>query len=451
MGKYIYKLLGYHAVKEAEIKLDGITVLSGINGCGKSTLSRWLYYLINGSRDFDIFLLRDYKAKIDNLINRMRFACMDLGRFSQKSGLLEKGSLNTLLEVTEKMKQTRVHSYEQIEIVQDLFLQALYATENFLSEALTENLSEARKVRILNYLSVHNKQEDVRQSIENFVGQNNRLITQLTNQLVKNMNERPRSTYLKLIEKYFDIQHDFPLGIQLEEDEVNLLEDTHVSTLFNLQRAIYIDTPMAVEVEDTENIFWNDLREMMLDDKSGKNLSMGERKFLVRVKDLLNGETVLEEDDVFDEKSLRYISKDKKVNISLKDAATGFKAFSYLQRLLENGNLNQETLLMIDEPEAHLHPQWIVEFARLLVLLNKDLGLKIMIASHNPDMVAAIHDIAHKEGVLSDTRFYVAQPDEENPHQYVYKDLEHEIGEIFDSFNIALDRINIYGNGGMDL
>ena len=73
------------------------------------------------------------------------------------------------------------------------------------------------------------------------------------------------------------------------------------------------------------------------------------------------------------------------------------------------------------------------------------------IASHNPDMVAAIHDIAHKEGVLSDTRFYVAQPDEENPHQYVYKDLEHEIGEIFDSFNIALDRINIYGNGGMDL
>ena len=93
------------------------------------------------------------------------------------------------------MKQTRVHSYEQIEIVQDLFLQALYATENFLSEALTENLSEARKVRILNYLSVHNKQEDVRQSIENFVGQNNRLITQLTNQLVKDMNERPRSTY----------------------------------------------------------------------------------------------------------------------------------------------------------------------------------------------------------------------------------------------------------------
>lgn len=107
--------------------------------------------------------------------------------------------------------------------------------------------------------------------------------------------------------------------------------------------------------------------------------------------------------------------------------------------------MNDETLLMIDEPEAHLHPQWIVEFARLLVLLNKELGLKIMIASHNPDMVAAIHDIANKEGVLANTNFYVAQPENSESHQYIFKDLGHEVSEIFESFNIALDNINRYG------
>ena len=52
MSKYKYTLRDYHAIKEAEIKLDGITVLSGINGCGKSTLSRWLFYLVNGSAGF---------------------------------------------------------------------------------------------------------------------------------------------------------------------------------------------------------------------------------------------------------------------------------------------------------------------------------------------------------------------------------------------------------------
>lgn len=107
--------------------------------------------------------------------------------------------------------------------------------------------------------------------------------------------------------------------------------------------------------------------------------------------------------------------------------------------------MNDETLLMIDEPEAHLHPQWIVEFARLLVLLNKELGLKIIIASHNPDMVAAIHDIANKEGVLENTNFYVAQPENSESHQYIFKALGHEVEEIFESFNIALDNIGRYG------
>lgn len=68
-----------------------------------------------------------------------------------------------------------------------------------------------------------------------------------------------------------------------------------------------------------------------------------------------------------------------------------------------------------------------------------------MIASHNPDMVAAIHDIANKEGVLENTNFYVAQPENPKSHQYIFKDLGHDVGEIFESFNIALDNIGRYG------
>ena len=115
---------------------------------------------------------------------------------------------------------------------------------------------------------------------------------------------------------------------------------------------------------------------------------------------------------------------------------------------MENGYLNTDTLLMIDEPEAHLHPQWIVEYARLLVMLNKQLGLKIMMASHNPDMVAAIHDIAYKEDILDNTNFYAARPAPDTG-LYIYHELGHEIGEIFESFNIALENIHRYGAVGI--
>lgn len=47
MSKYNFKIENYHAIGHADIDIDGITVIAGGNGCGKSTLSRWLYYILN--------------------------------------------------------------------------------------------------------------------------------------------------------------------------------------------------------------------------------------------------------------------------------------------------------------------------------------------------------------------------------------------------------------------
>lgn len=439
MSKYKYKIYDYHAIKEAEIKLDGITVLSGINGCGKSTLSRWLYYLVNGAKGFETYLFEEYKTKIGHFLKRMQFACADLDRFIRKDDLLDKTSYYKLIQTIDEFGLVKA------EKIEDLFLQALHATKNFLMAAMSMDLPDTRKARIFNYLNIDVEDEDFNRAIEYFVEQNTRLINKLSSQLKKDIKERERNKFFDLLNERFEIQNDIPSLIQLEEDGVDIIEKDHISTLFNLQQAVYIDTPMAVEMGNTENILWKALRDIMISEKQIDDFSLREKKLMLRVKDILEGETILEKGDLFKANSLRYISKDQKVNILLKDAATGFKTFSYLQRLLENGLLNDETLLMIDEPEAHLHPQWIVEFARLLVLLNKELGLKIMIASHNPDMVAAIHDIANKEGVLENTNFYVAQPDNPESHQYIFKDLGHEVGEIFESFNIALDNISRYG------
>jgi predicted ATPase len=113
--------------------------------------------------------------------------------------------------------------------------------------------------------------------------------------------------------------------------------------------------------------------------------------------------------------------------------------------LLKSGYLDSKTLLIIDEPEVHLHPQWIIEYARLMVLLNKELGVKFFIATHNPDMVSAIRYISEKEGISNKLNFYLAE-ESEVKYQYNYKHLGIEIDEIFASFNIAIDRINQYGS-----
>jgi predicted ATP-dependent endonuclease of OLD family len=105
--------------------------------------------------------------------------------------------------------------------------------------------------------------------------------------------------------------------------------------------------------------------------------------------------------------------------------------------------LNDKTLLIIDEPESHLHPQWIIEYARLIVLLHKHIGMKFFIASHNPDLVSALKFISEKEQVIDNTNFYIAE--KTSKYSYTYKNLGKEIDPIFESFNIAFERMHLYG------
>ncbi len=59
------KIKDFRAIKSAEIVLNGITVVAGINGCGKSTISKLLYSTIKTTVEFD-------KIVTDNLIAQLR-------------------------------------------------------------------------------------------------------------------------------------------------------------------------------------------------------------------------------------------------------------------------------------------------------------------------------------------------------------------------------------------
>lgn len=448
MSTYRFILRDYHAIQDADIVIDGITVLSGVNGCGKSTLSRWLYYVIKGTAEFENNLLHEYVDKLTAWVDRMVFVCKDIERIRKTGIAFQDSARGKLYEIQEQLRGTGAYSRKQVDVARDLFLQALSIVTDTLEENLDEEMSEVRKERVMRYLNMKAEGKTIRQTITDFTEQASRWMDRLTTTLYNDMEQREVSTFFRMLDRQFGLREDWPSNIQLEEDGVGII-DGHLSNLYNLRNAIYVDTPMSVTSDFTNNRFWNALREMMTEENKS-NESTEVKKLLLRIKKLLDGQAVLEKDDTsFRSPSLNYVSSDQQIHIRLTEVATGFKTFSYLQRLLENGYLNEETLLMIDEPEAHLHPQWIVEFARMLVLLHKVLGLKIMVASHNPDMVSAIHDIANKEGILDHTCFYVARQSDTNRHAFSYEALGHEIGEIFESFNIAIDRIREYGAAGV--
>ncbi len=168
-------------------------------------------------------------------------------------------------------------------------------------------------------------------------------------------------------------------------------------------------------------------------------------EFMAEFAKLVLGDVVLGKDQLGNPQ-WRYVREDGK-SFPLEMCASGFKSFSILSTLYKYNYLDHNTLLIIDEPEAHLHPEWIVEYAAMIVRLVKKCGVRVLVASHNPDMVNSIKTFAMASGISDRTKFYQAVPaGDEYPYQYNFEDQGLSIENAFDSFNKVYDAIAAKAN-----
>lgn len=435
MSKYVFTVPSYKAINTASIVNEGITVITGENGSGKSTLSRMMYYTVNIMNDFANFVFHNTLSNVMDVASPLRDALVQTTRVIQSRTIVR--------ELFDRLQTS--DSFANLDAN---FQSMLHESEPILESFFAKETESKKRVRILDYLDVNA----------------NGSPSELTSACIKTISERykekiseaqefidkhPKSLLLEFIRNYgLDLQ-DYPKTVKFTEDDVDLLTLKFFSAPLSLHRAIYIDTPMAVN--DNFNLstrYWNNLNSLL--NRETVDGTKEENLLRKRLRNILHGDIMIEKDKFTSRTKLCYKRYDG-LEIDLVNAATGFKSFAYLLRLLANGYLKDDTLLLIDEPEAHLHPQWIVEFANILVQLNKELGVKIIITSHNPDMVSAIRTISEAEGTLEKTCFYLAKLVNEDTFKYDYVNLGAEIGPIFESFNIALNRIEYYGTGSTSL
>ena len=432
MSKYSFSIQNYHAIKEAHIDIDGLTVLAGINGSGKSTLSRWLYYLTNAMNEFEHIQKNEFVDTLVRVVNQVARALRSDNMSSKYDSYREK----ILAFKTE-------NAFEETKLV-DLFVAFLLQAENDLKKYVA-TASPSMIKRLSFYLMGNNqpKEDDINEVIQTYISGIDSAFQDRLEELHKTISGRSLPDLEDAIANEYEQFEGMPKEMSLFEEGFNLLNEGGFTPPFALNRAVYVDSPMVLsEIDYNEDCLWGRFKKLLFETNNaafqhdGKNIQ-------VSIQSIIGGRVKLEKDDIGYSEELHYLANNG-VDIRIEEAATGIRSFAYMSRLIENGWLDKETLLLIDEPEAHLHPQWIVEFARLLVLIHKELGTKIMIASHNPDMVAAIQSIATKEEVIDRTKFYLAERDKDTL-TYSFVDKGTEIGDIFESFNVAMSRIEQYG------
>lgn len=446
----------FRAINKADIKLDGITVVAGENGCGKTTLSRLLYVTIKTSGNFDKIVRHNLNRRLQDIFRVLTDLLQEFARIERTSD--NSKGLDNFKDYSSRRVISKSLSVKYDDSDLSEYEDRIYSYIDTLQEGINIHLSEktisnpklarqyqrARLQRIRQILQTllnNNNLADDDDDLCSLLGKLKTLIHAVFVDTYHVLESRDNSVFISELYKHFgdDLKKQFNIiefGAPITDWQHQKLLMTHW-----IQDCVYIDTPMAIMSDNyTDNDYWDDLISILKTPK----LSFPLDSQLNLINKIISGEVAYSADAIDD--GFVYKRNDGVV-FNLNDCATGIKSFGILQILLNNGYLNKNTILIIDEPEAHLHPQWIVEYARIIVLLNKHLGVKFFIASHNPDMVSAIKYIAQKEKVADSLNFYLAHK-LPNTYTYYYIDLQRNIDPIFESFNIALDRINQYGIDG---
>ena len=140
------------------------------------------------------------------------------------------------------------------------------------------------------------------------------------------------------------------------------------------------------------------------------------------------------------------IFKKNEIEFDLNNVATGIKSFGILQLLLQKGKLNSNTLLIIDEPEVHLHPTWQVKYAEILVRLSKEFAIPILLTSHSPYFIEALEGFSRKHDYEKLTNFYFAEKKKDGLSSKIV-DVNDNLSEIYSSISEASYQLRkIYKN-----
>ncbi|WP_458404710.1 AAA family ATPase [Methanobrevibacter sp.] len=386
-------------INNANLELKKLNIVAGINGSGKTTSSKLVYCILTS--------LSNEKEYLSNISIHEKFSKV----------------MNDLLD--------------EFEFEQELLLKLEKILNNFpnlndssYNEKLENFITSLKK--IIDESKLNNKEKYMEQltDIEHVLEINradHRKFYDVSNVLLKS-EFKIKDLKLENSTVHFNgKENDCEFSCELinNDTKFGFRITTGDSDCLNIENIIYIDSACIFD-----------------SDEIGNNLLLKNQPYHLRLLSRLlnikkNNEDIY--DSVFNQKLEEFEKKIAKLigghifyddeeeefkfkkgedEYSMKNTASGVKQLGILQRLLSNRALNENSFIIMDEPEVNIHPEWQVKFAELIVLMIKELDISIFINSHSPQFIEALEVYSAKYELSDETKFYLSKESESNAFDF---------------------------------
>lgn len=384
-------------VKKADIEIKGITVIAGENNTGKSTVGKALWSIFNSFYN----IKKELKIEREETIFKKIMKEIDIDRIKD---------INFVRKVSRKLSSLNLLDKKEIE---KILLESFRA---FNIDNLVKDVYEILSLEDEYILKNH---------LENI------LLTEFNGQINNLYNNEEGKIDLKIADKEISIKID-----SQKIKSVENIEKLNLST-----EAVYIDDPYILDdsriIYSKKGNHKNDLKVLL---SSKKNISLVDNALLSKKIEKIDEklEEVFKEEMVFNFYDKKIKLKNSMEELEIKNLSTGLKTFVILKNLIDNGALEERGTIILDEPEIHLHPEWQLVFAEIIVMLQVELNLHILLATHSPYFLRAIQVYAGNYGIADKCKYYLA----ENEENYsVIKDVSDEVELIFKKLARPLQKL----------
>lgn len=410
------KIRNVGKIDSADIEIKGITIIAGLNGTGKSTVSRSLFAMFHS--------------------------------FSN---------------ISRKINWEKQYAIEKLFFSSNYFLEIYFINERDKTveeiSAILAGKTDKKNVYdiLVRYFNNHELVEEV---IDEIIKINSATNESLQNEIVSEIFLDEFNGYITNIRSHKDSRielkiRDFEIKVLFDYNN-ELLEVKGKNELAH--EIVYIDDPFIIDShnfskKDVEWSFLSRTGEKITNHRMSllshyantKNLTLIDRANLKdklkviykKINDTLGSDMSLFETDKDG------ISGSKRTRgLSLDSLSSGMKTFYLIKSLIDNGTIVQNGTLILDEPEVHLHPDWQVTLAEVIVLLQREMGLHILINTHSPYFLRAIEVFSGKYDTEDVVKYYLSYNEGDNAKM---KDVTFNISEIYKVLSDPLQRIENEG------